>query len=406
MPKIIPFKALRPIAELAEKVCANNDAGSPEAIREVMRQNPLSYLHVVKPHLLNNEKPAQSLHKGRVFLDKLIADGVMQRDIEPCYYIYRNIKGSKAYTGIIAAAAVDDYMDNKICKHENTLSEKQAKLLEHIKHFGNIGMPVLITYPDTKVIGSIIRDITQHKPEYNFISSDQVKHNLWLVKDAEHIGQIGNAFASMDKIYIADGHHRSAGAATYTQYKRAENPAYDGSETFNFFPVCLLPYSGVHIFEYHRMVKDKAVNDPEFIQQIKEYFDVNFVGNLPFQPLYKAEFGLYIKGQAYQLSLKEEYKPTGILEILDVSIVEEFILKKILKIFDSKTDERLSFLDGSKGLGTLQARVDDGFADLAITLFPASVEEVIAVADHNLIMPPKATWIEPKIPTGMVVYEM
>ncbi|MBI3234866.1 MAG: DUF1015 family protein, partial [Bacteroidetes bacterium] len=179
-----------------------------------------------------------------------------------------------------------------------------------------------------------------------------------------------------------------------------------GDEIFNFMPVCLIPFSKLKIFEYHRLVKDDKAKTHQFITELHEYFDMHACGDLPFQPLNKGEFGIYIKGHSYQLALKEKYKPEGILESLDVSIVEQYILNKIFNIVDSKTDPRLNFIDGSKGIGTLQQMVDRGDADVAITLYPTAIQEVIDVAENDLIMPPKSTWIEPKIRTGMVIYEM
>ena len=222
--------------------------------------------------------------------------------------------------------------------------------------------------------------------------------------DIAEVEEISAQFADMPQLYIADGHHRSAGAAAYSLQRRIASD--DREAAFNFFPVCLIPFSKLTIYEYHRLVKDSEVHEREFLDNVKVFFNVFRCGHLPFQPLQKGEFGLYIKGHAYQLTLKDEYIPEDILGSLDVSIVEKYILNNILKVTDSKTDPRLTFLDGGKGIGTLQHLVDDGTADLAITLYPTSIEELKAVAENNLIMPPKSTWIEPKLRTGLVVYEM
>jgi uncharacterized protein (DUF1015 family) len=235
-----------------------------------------------------------------------------------------------------------------------------------------------------------------------------MKHNLWVVDHAEDIEIIRDEFSTIPKIFIADGHHRTAGAATYCLEERDDNKNYSGNEAFNFFPVCLIPFSKLRIFEYHRLVKDKSiVNSPDFLNQIEIYFDVIPSGNLPVQPLKPNEFGLYFNHHAYLLKLKNEFSNqlNGVLEKLDVSIVEEFILNKIFSITDSKTDKRISFLDGTKGIGHLQEMIDNDLFDVAITLYHTSVDEIITVAENNLIMPPKSTWIEPKLRTGLIIYE-
>jgi len=404
---IIPFKAIRPAKDLADVVSAASESGHREEAKKHIKKNPNSYLNVVKPFLHFDDEfkiPEKHYTFGREYLEKLLDQNVLIREEEASYYIYRNIVGSKAYTGIIAAASVDDYLNGIILKHENTLTEKQNELMEHVKYIKTIGCPVLLTYPDNAAIERIIANATKRKPEYNFLSEDQIKHNLWPVNDAAEIAEITEQFAGMKQLYIADGHHRSAGAASYCEYRRESDD--DRNAAFNFFPVCLIPFSKLTIYEYHRLVKDNEVHEREFLDQVKVFFNVSRCGHLPFQPLQKGEFGLYIKGHAYQLNLKDEYMPEDILGKLDVSIVEKYILNNILHVTDSKTDKRLSFLDGGKGIGTLQDKIDSGEADLAITLYPTSIDELKEVAEHHLIMPPKSTWIEPKIRTGLVVYEM
>lgn len=410
---IKPFAALRPARDKVAQVSAPSyDSSLRElSLHEIMR-NPYSYLHVVKPtlHFKGEKKnPAKHFPLGLEYLNKFKAEQVLIKDATPCYYVYRLIKGSVAYTSLIAAASIDDYNNNIILKHENTITEKENELAEHIEYFSGLGNPVLLTYPDNTDIEEVInRTIHSHAPEYNFISQDQIKHNLWPIHNTQDIAKIENSFAQISHLYIADGHHRSGGSATYCKNKRTEKVTYNGTELFNFFPVCLIPFNKLHIFEYHRLVKDEAiVNAPDFMDKIGEYFNIVPCGHLPVQPLEKQEFGIYLNNDAYNLTLKAEYKNElkGILDNLDVSIVEEFILKRIFNITDSKTDKRLSFLDGSRGLLPLQNAVDSGDFDLAITLFPTSIEEVKQVADNNLIMPPKSTWIEPKIRTGLIIYE-
>ncbi len=408
-----PFAALRPNKDKAKDVSSPPfDAGAKDlAFHEIMN-NPYSYLNVVKPYLhFKGEKknPEKHFPSGLAFLKKLIQEGIMIKEDAPAFYIYRLIKGSQAYAGIIAAASVDDYLENRILKHENTLTEKQLEIAEHISFFNNLGNPVLLTYPDDQSIDMLIDQyIMKHVPEYNFISQDQIKHNLWVVSEQADIELLETRFAGIEKLYIADGHHRSAGSAEFCLQKRKGNENYTGSESFNFFPVCLIPFSRLTIFEYHRLVKDKEkVDDNNFLEKIREFFNATPSGHLPVQPLHKKEFGIYFHNKAYLLQLKPEIEASlkGTLDNLDVSIVEQYILNNIFGILDSKTDHRLSFMDGGKGIGHLQEAVDSGEFDLAITLYPTSIEEVKKVAEENLIMPPKSTWIEPKIRTGLIVLD-
>ncbi len=407
-----PFKALRPARDKAAQISAPSyDSGSRDKSYHELDTNPHSYLHIVKPYLhFKGEKknPEKHFPLGLDYLKKFKEQGWFVKDDADSYYIYRVIKGSNAYTGIIAAASVDDYNNNNILKHENTLTDKQNELADHIRWFKQLGNPVLLTYPDSPKIEKVIEHyIENHIPEYNFISPDQLKHNLWVVSKKEDVELIKNEFENVAKLYIADGHHRSAGSAAYCEYERSANPLFDGSEAFNYFPVCLIPFSKLHIFEYHRLVKDEFVNNANFITEVEKYFEMIPSGTLPVQPLKPKEFGLYYNKTAYLLKLKPEFAVTlsGTLDKLDVSIVEEYLLKRIFNIHDSKTDKRISFMDGTKGIGTLQETIDNNEYNLAITLYQTSIEEVKEVAEQNLIMPPKSTWIEPKLRTGLVIYE-
>lgn len=410
---IKPFKALRPCRDKVAQISAPAyDAGSRDKSYLELENNPYSYLHIVKPYLhYRGEKknPEKHFPLGLQYLKRFKYEGLLIKDKKDSYYIYRVIKGSNAYTGIIAAASIDEYLDNKILKHENTLTVKQNELADHIRWFKGLGNPVLLTYPDSAKIEDLIDHyIENHIPEYNFICSDQLKHNLWVVDHAEDVELIRSEFSSIPKLYIADGHHRSAGSAAYCAAEREANANFTGKELFNYFPVCLIPFSKLHIFEYHRLVKDaETVNAPDFMERLHQYFNCIPSGHLPVQPLKPKEFGIYFNGTAYMLKLKEEYQKqvSGVLESLDVSIVEEFILKRIFNIKDSRNHRGLAFMDGTKGIGHLQEEIDNKKFDVAVTLFQTSIEEMIEVSEKNLCMPPKSTWIEPKLRTGLIIYE-
>lgn len=409
MATIKPFRALRPSKDKAAVISAPSyDAATRDKSYAEIHNNPYSYLHIVKPYLhFKGEKknPEKHFPLGVEYLNRFKSEGWFLKDQEPSFYIYRVIKGSNAYTGIIACAAIDDYLNNTILKHENTLTEKQHELADHIGWFKQLGNPVLLTHPDSPALENLIEHYTEnHIPEYNFISADQLKHNLWVVNEPDAVELIQHEFAQIPKLYIADGHHRSAGSAEYCR-KMRENGETRGDH--NYFPVCLIPFSKLHIFEYHRLIRDKRVYQPDFLTQLEKWFQIIPSGQLPVQPLKKREFGLYFNHHAYLLKLKPELAAnlTGTLEKLDVSIVEDLILNEIFQIADSKTDSRVSFIDGTKGIGFLQQIIDNKDFDLAITLYKTGIEEIQAVADQNLIMPPKSTWIEPKLRTGLVIYE-
>lgn len=408
MAVIKPFKALRPNRDKASVVSSYSyDSTSRDKSHDELDNNAESYLHVVKPYLHfkgQKKNPEKHFPLGLKYLERFKESGLLIKDTQDAYYIYRVIKGSNAYTGIIAAASVQDYLDNKILRHENTLTEKQNEVADHINWFKQMGNPVLLTYQDAEAIDSLVEHyINNHIPEYNFISLDQLKHNLWVVKSQSDIGLIETEFAKIGKLYIADGHHRSAGAAAYSEL---ESKSANG-ELHKYFPVCLIPFSKLHVFEYHRLVKDNFVYDIHFMEHIEKYFHVTPSGHLPVQPLKPNEYGIYFNKQAFMLKLKDEFRAqlNGVLASLDVSVVEDFILKNIFEIRDSKADKRISFIDGTKGIGTVQEIIDRKEFDLAITLYKTSVEEIISIADNHLIMPPKSTWIEPKLRTGLIIYE-
>jgi uncharacterized protein (DUF1015 family) len=408
MAVIKPFKALRPNRDKASVVSSYSyDSTSRDKSHDELDNNAESYLHVVKPYLHfkgQKKNPEKHFPLGLKYLERFKESGLLIKDTQDAYYIYRVIKGSNAYTGIIAAASVQDYLDNKILRHENTLTEKQNEVADHINWFKQMGNPVLLTYQDAEAIDSLVEHyINNHIPEYNFISLDQLKHNLWVVKSQSDIGLIETEFAKIGKLYIADGHHRSAGAAAYSEL---ESKSANG-ELHKYFPVCLIPFSKLHVFEYHRLVKDNFVYDIHFMEHIEKYFHVTPSGHLPVQPLKPNEYGIYFNKQAFMLKLKDEFRAqlNGVLASLDVSVVEDYILKNIFEIRDSKADKRISFIDGTKGIGTVQEIIDRKEFDLAITLYKTSVEEIISIADNHLIMPPKSTWIEPKLRTGLIIYE-
>jgi uncharacterized protein (DUF1015 family) len=406
---IKPFKALRPPKDKVSHVSAPSyDSASRDKSHEELATNPYSYLHIVKPYLhFKDEKknPDKHFPLGLDYFEKFKREGFLIKENQEAFYIYRVIKGSNAYTGIIGAASVEDYDNNNILRHENTLTEKQNELADHINWFKQLGNPVLLTYKDSDQINALVElYIENHIPEYNFISHDQLKHNLWVVKDANDIKLVNQEFERIQKLYIADGHHRCAGASAYSKMATNKDRTDD---LYKFFPVCLIPFSKLHIYEYHRLVKDTFVYDSHFMEHIGQYFDITPSGDLPVQPLKPREFGIYFNKKAYLLKPKSQILIglDGILNQLDVSIVEEFILKRIFEINDSKTDKRISFIDGTKGIGTIQHMIDKKEFDLAITLYKTSIEEVVAIAENDMIMPPKSTWIEPKIRTGLIIYE-
>ncbi len=413
MPEIKPFSALRPRPELAQLVSSRSwDSNHNHISKEIMDNYDHSYLHVVKPHL-NFTDPERIPEKHYPFARQKFLDmktlEILQKEDKDCLYLYQitDMKFDLTYTGVVGLAAVDDYLNGRIKVHENTLSKKEEALVKHVEYVKAVGEPVLLTFKGGEWYNNLVDKVENIEPLFSFTGDQLVKTEVWPICEAEDIRNIREHLKALDAFYIADGHHRSAGAVRYCKKRREENPDYTGEEPFNYFLGYFIPTDKLHIFEFNRLVKDLGeLSDEAFLEALSQRFRIRELGHTLLTVKKKSHlFGMYMNQTWYGLDLKEPIQG-DVLEKLDVSVLENLILKEILHIHDSKTDDRLSFVDGTKGIHRLQELVDIGEFKVAFSLFPTKAEEVIEVADKGLTMPPKSTWFEPKLRTGLLIYEL
>ncbi len=412
MAKVIPFKALRPRPDLAQVVSSRSyDTNHNHISREIMARNEYSYLHVVKPHLNFSDPeriPEKHFPIARKKLEILVDEGVLKKDEQPAFYLHQitdNIRHI-VYNGIVGLASVEDYLNNHIKKHEHTLTKKEMGLVHHVEYVKAVGEPVLLTFEAGEWYDHLVVETTAFKPEYDFTSDDGLQHRLWVISNAEAVNSISQNMAAAGDLYIADGHHRTASAARYCEMQREKGAG--SNDACCYFLAYMIPADKIKVFEFNRLVKNLGgLTKHEFFEKLKVDFDVYEIGRAKLRVKKKNfQFGMYMEGKWYGLDYKQETEANDVLGNLDVSILENHVLKPILSIQDSKTDDRLSFIDGTKGISRLQELVDNGDYALAFSLYPTKIEEVIAVADKGLVMPPKSTWFEPKLRTGLLIHEV
>ena len=411
MAVVKPFKGLRPKREYAEKVASPPyDVLNSKEAREMAAGNPYSFLHVVKPEIdldpdidLYDEKVYQ---KGGENLRKLISDGVLQQDNADSFYIYRQIMGEHEQIGLVAGASCDEYIADKIKKHEHTRPDKENDRMKHIYTLNAQTGPVFLTYKAKEEIDSIINEIVQNSPEYDF-EADDVRHTLWIVSDKYLIARIKDEFLKIDCLYVADGHHRSASATRVKKEKESANPNHTGKEEYNFFLTVIFPDNQMQILDYNRVVKDlNGLSIEEFLNKVKQNFDVEFVSETePFKPAEKHKLGMYLNRKWYKLTVREgSFDQTDPVKCLDVSILQENLLAPVLGIGDPRTDKRIDFVGGIRGLKELEKRVNSADAEVAFVLFHTTIDDLMKIADAGDVMPPKSTWFEPKLKSGLVVH--
>ncbi|MEJ5286327.1 MAG: hypothetical protein CH6_2617 [Candidatus Kapaibacterium sp.] len=410
MPVFKPFKAYRPKPEFAAKVAAKPyDVLSSEEARIEAKDNPLSFLHVGKPEI--DLDPSIDLYdprvyeKGRENLMKFISDGILEQDPEPYFYLWAQTMGNRTQIGLVGCASVDDYWNDKIKKHEKTRKDKEEDRCNHVRVTNAHTGPIFLTYRDNPEIDSIVAKIIETQPIYDFISEDNVRQRVWVIKDKETIDKIQNIFERMDCFYVADGHHRSAAAAIVGRERQQANPNHRGDEEYNYFLAVLFPASHLMIMDYNRVVKDLNGNTKEeFINKISKIVDIE-EQNSRFKPTKKGEIGMYLDGKWYKLTIKPEYfKNDDPVERLDISILQNHILAPILGIDDPRTSKRIDFIGGIRGLEELEKRVNSGDWAVAFAMYPTSIDELMQIADAGKIMPPKSTWFEPKLKDGLFVH--
>ncbi|MDL1891946.1 DUF1015 domain-containing protein [Sphingobacteriales bacterium CHB3] len=410
MATVRPFKGFRPLPQYAAQVAAKPyDVLSSEEARIEAQGKPLSFLHVGKPEI--DLPPGTDLYdpavyeKGKENLQKLIRDGILKEDPHPYFYVYAQTMGNHTQYGIIGCASVQEYLNDTIKKHELTRKDKEDDRTRHVKVTNAHTGPIFLTYHAEPRIDAIVDRVRLVDPTYNFVADDGIRHQLWVISDERLIRQLVEHFGRVNYLYVADGHHRSAAAARVGKEIADANPNHKGDEEYNFFLAVLFPHNQLRIMEYNRVVKDlNGLTEDAFLEEIKKHkFTISRTGQV--QPKVKGEYGMYLNGHWYTLKADLSYltNPDPV-EKLDVSILQKNILAPILGIDDPRTNKRIDFVGGIRGIKELEKRVNSGEMAVAFALYPTSIEELLTIADAGKIMPPKSTWFEPKLRDGVVVH--
>lgn len=411
MATIRAFKALRPVPEKAVKVAAlPYDVMNSAEAKQMVEGNALSFLHVDKAEIDLPE--GTDLYDDKVYqkaaenLAKLEADGVTEQDKKPCIYIYRQVMNGRVQTGLVCCASADDYLNRVIKKHEFTRAEKEKDRIRHVDTCDANTGPIFLTYRDSASVNAIVKQyIKDNLPVYNF-TANGVLNVVWVIDDEALIAALIEAFRNISDLYIADGHHRAASAVKVAQLRREQHPGYTGEEEFNYFLAVLFPESELAIMDYNRVVKDLNGLTPEqFLDALSEKFTIEPMRDR-FKPKKRHEFGLYLDEKWYKMNLKSgicnENDP---LERLDVSVLQNYVLSPILGIQDPREDERIDFIGGIRGLVGLEQRCREDMC-LAFAMYPTGTEELMAIADSGNVMPPKSTWFEPKLLSGLFIHKL
>ena len=411
--KIKAFKGFRPVESKVKDVASRPyDVLDSDEAREEAKGNPWSFLNVVKPEItLPPETDHYSIEvyeAGRKNFQKLVNDGIFVRDKKECLYIYELIMEGRSQNGIVACASVDDYMEGRIKKHELTRPDKEADRKNHVRVSMMNAEPVFFAYPANKKLDEIVNSIKESKPVYSFTTDDHIQHRFWVVDNLDHIASILTAFEKISATYVADGHHRTAAAALVGNDLRKENPNHTGNESYNYFLAVHFPDNQLAILDYNRVVKDlNGHTSKSLLDGLAASFFVEKKGKEPYRPSRLHEFGMYLAGEWYVLQAKQGmYDDNDAIGVLDVTILSERVLKPLFNIHDLRTDKRIDFVGGMRGLKELERRVDSGEMAVAFALYPVSMQQLIDIADSGKIMPPKTTWFEPKLRSGLVVHTL
>jgi len=415
MAKVKPFCALRPRKDIVQRVAAPPyDVISSDEARTMASGNDVSFLHISKPEIDLDQKTDQYdekvYEKGRENLQRFIREGTLFQDRNECFYLYRQIMplGSKTHTqlGLVACASVDEYQSDIIKKHELTRKDKEDDRTRHVYTLQANTGPVFLTYKSRESIDLFFSEIEKTSPEYDFTSDDGIRHILWVIDDEKKIKTIEKEFKAVPIMYVADGHHRSASATRVREIMKVENPSHKGEEEYNYFLVVIFPHDQMNIMAYNRVVKTLNNNSAEeFLKKMTENFDLEEKGNDIPAPQVPHEFGIYLNGTGYLLRVKKgSFDESDPVESLDVSILQNNLLAPILGIHNPREDKNIDFIGGIRGNDELKRLVDSGKFKVAFSLFPTSIQDLINVADAGKIMPPKSTWFEPKIKSGLSVH--
>lgn len=412
---IKPFKGLRPPKEIVKDLASRPyDVLNSEEARKEAAGNPYSLLHVTKAEIdlpVGTDEHSQEVYNQVVKNFQRFKDNKwLVQDQEENFYIYAQTMDGRTQYGIVGCAHIDDYLNNNIKKHELTRKDKEEDRMIHVRITNANVEPVFFTYPANKRIDAIVEKITSsQEPEYDFVADEGFGHTFWVINDKKTNDEIVEIFRTeIPYLYVADGHHRTAAAALVGSEKRNANPNHNGKEEYNYFMAVIFPDNHLKIIDYNRVVKDlNGHTEEQFIELLKKYFDLNLIGKEIYKPTRLHEFSMYLGGNWYQLIAKTgTYNDSDPIGVLDVTILSDLVLDQILGIKDLRTDNRIDFVGGIRGLGELQRRVDSGEMKVAFALYPVSMQQLIDIADTNNIMPPKTTWFEPKLRSGLVVHEL
>ncbi len=414
MAVVRPFKGIRPKKELVDKVaCLPYDVMNREEAKEMAKGNDYSFLHVVRSEIDIDDSISQYdnvvYEKARENLDNMIKDEILIQDEQPTYYIYRQLMNGRVQTGLVACTSIDDYMNDIIKKHEFTRPAKEQDRINNFDYCDANTAPIFLTYRKNDELNKIINDwIKFNIPVYNFVSDDDITHIAWVINDQKIVDRIGQIFEGIDYLYIADGHHRSASSAKVGLKRREENPNYTGEEEFNFFMSVIFPDEDLFIMDYNRVVKDLNGNSTEeFMSKVKEKFKVEeYTGKDQYRPQEKHQFGMFLDNKWYKLTAIEgTYDKEDPVNSLDAAILQNNLFNPILGIENPRTDERIDFVGGIRGLKELEKRVANDMK-IAFSMYPTTIEDLMGVADANMVMPPKSTWFEPKLRSGMFIHKL
>jgi len=407
------FKGLRPQKDKVSLVASRPyDVINSEEAKIEAGDNTHSFLHVVKPEIdlpddVDHYSPLV-YQKAKDNFDKLVKEGMFIQDKEECLYIYRLTMDGRTQTGIVGGASIDDYFNNVIKKHELTRPDKEEDRMNHVRVANINAEPVFFAYPNMKALDEVVNKITAAKPENDFTTEDKIRHEFWVVNNPVVIHTIIELFSKLPATYVADGHHRTAAAALVGKERRSLNKNHTGKEEYNFFLAVHFPDNQLHIMDYNRVVKDlNGLSEEQLLEKISQSFDVEKKGATTFRPTGLHNFGMYLNKNWYSLTAKKgTYNDADPIGVLDVTILSERILTPIFNIVDLRTDKRIDFVGGLRGLGELESRVNSGEMKVAFALHPVTMKQLIDIADTGNIMPPKTTWFEPKLRSGLVVHSL
>ena len=411
MAVVKPFICIRPAKEHAAEVAAlPYDVYNRKEACAAVKGNPLSFLNIDRAETQFSDDVdtyADCVYeKARELLDSQIADGIYVTDAGDHYYLYELTMDGRSQTGIVACCSIDDYVNGVIKKHENTREEKELDRIRHVDTVNAQTGPIFLAYRQNIALKEIVAEEKTKPALYDFVSDDGIRHRVWRIDGADRTDAIEAAFAAIPSTYIADGHHRAASAVKVGLKRRTKHPGYTGEEPFNYFLSVLFPDEELMILPYNRVVRDlNGMSTKQFFEKLKEKFELEEIGKEPYAPVQKGTFGMYLDGTWYALKILPQYRSADPVKGLDVSILQDHLLAPVLGIGDPKTDQRIDFIGGIRGLKELERRVGEDM-EVAFSMYPTSIEELLSVADAGLLMPPKSTWFEPKLRSGLFIHRL